>query len=130
MMTSKFRTPPRWSGTKRGYTVKNATLQVPTLPTEGRPAVGSTPQAITRQGVRRRRWIEHQVHLNSHIIDADQLRALSGKQTAAAVRNWANGQGIRTLEGKDGPWTTTRQVDRAMGDDPSNDPHYSPEDIA
>jgi hypothetical protein len=67
---------------------------------------------------------------NPHILDADQLRALSGKRSAAAVRRWANNQGIRTLEGADGPWTTEEAVNRALGVGSANDPVYTPDQIA
>lgn len=67
---------------------------------------------------------------NSHILDAEQLRKLSGKRSAASVRKWANRQGIRTLDGADGPWTTQEAVNRALGVGSANDPQYRPDDIA
>lgn len=50
------------------------------------------------------------MNANPHILDAEQLRKLSRKRNAAAVRKWANRQGIKTLEGADGPWTTEEAV--------------------
>lgn len=67
---------------------------------------------------------------NPHIIDPDTLRELSGKKSAAAVRKWANRQGIRTLDGKDGLWTTAEAVNQALGVASPSEMHYSPEDIA
>lgn len=67
---------------------------------------------------------------NPHILDADQLRALSGKRSASAVRKWANRQGIKTLEGEDGPWTTTEAVNKALGVGSANDAAYQPDQIA
>ena len=65
-----------------------------------------------------------------HIVDTAALRKLSGKHAASAVRRWANGQGIRTLEGADGPWTTLEAVNKALGVGSANDPQYQPDDIA
>lgn len=130
LMTRKFRTNPRWSGTERGNTVKNATLQVPTLPTEGKAAVGSTPRTVARQGVRRHRRIEHQVHLNPHVVDPDTLRELSGKRSRSGVRKWATKQGIRVLDGENGLWTTAEALNDALGVRAGGDLVYSPEDIA
>lgn len=67
---------------------------------------------------------------SSHIIDTETLRKLSGKRSASAVRRWANRQGIRTLEGADGPWTTAEAVNQAMGVGSANDPVYQPDQIA
>lgn len=67
---------------------------------------------------------------DSHIIDAEALRKQSGKRSASAVRKWASRQGIRTLEGKDGPWTTLEAVNKALGVGSANDPVYNPDDIA
>jgi hypothetical protein len=67
---------------------------------------------------------------SSHIIDAETLRARSGKGTAAAVRRWANQQGIRVLEGKDGPWTTLEAINKALGVGSANEPVYTPDQIA
>lgn len=66
----------------------------------------------------------------THIVDAETLRKLSGKHSASAVRRWANRQGIRTLEGAEGPWTTTDAVNKALGVGSANDPVYRPDDIA
>ena len=52
---------------------------------------------------------------NPHLIDAETLRKLSGKRSSSAVRKWANRQGIKTLEGAEGPWTTTEAVNKALG---------------
>lgn len=130
LMTGKFRTNPRWSGTQRGYTVKNATLQVQTLPTKGGAAAEPTPQVIARQGARRRRRIEHQVHLNPHVVDPDTLRELSGKRSRSGVRKWATKQGIRVLDGENGLWTTAEALNDALGVRAGGDLVYSPEDIA
>lgn len=68
---------------------------------------------------------------NPHILDAELLRKLSGKRTAAAVRKWAKARGVRVLDGDDGPFTTIEAVNRALGVGSSaNDPAYRPEDIA
>lgn len=67
---------------------------------------------------------------NPHIVDAATLRKLSGKRSAAAVRKWASRQGIRTLDGAEGPWTTQEAVNRALGVGSANDPQYRPDDIA
>jgi len=68
---------------------------------------------------------------NPQIVDAQQLRALSGKRTASAVRRWASAQGIRVRDGKDGPWTTLQAVNKALGitADPANDDTYKPDDV-
>lgn len=66
----------------------------------------------------------------AHIVDTETLRKLSGKHSASAVRRWANSQGIRTLEGADGPWTTEAAINRALGVGSANDPVYRPDDIA
>lgn len=66
----------------------------------------------------------------AHIVFPETLRKLSGKRSAAAVRRWANRQGIRTLEGADGPWTTEEAVNRALGVGSANDPLYRADDIA
>ena len=68
--------------------------------------------------------------MNPHILDAEQLRVLSGKRNPSAVRRWADKRGIRTLDGADGPWTTVEAVNKALGVGSSNDPVYRPEDIA
>lgn len=52
---------------------------------------------------------------NPHILDADQLKALSGKKTNAAIHRWASTHGIRLLDGADGPWTTLEAVNAALG---------------
>ncbi|MGH8190881.1 MAG: hypothetical protein ACREP2_05490 [Rhodanobacteraceae bacterium] len=70
------------------------------------------------------------MNANPHILDAAQLRALSRKRSAAAVRKWANRQGIKTLEGADGPWTTVEAVNRALGVGSANEPVYQPDMIA
>lgn len=68
--------------------------------------------------------------VNPHIVDAETLRKQSGKRTASAVRKWASRQGIRTLEGEDGPWTTVEAINRALGVGSANEPVYKPDDIA
>lgn len=67
---------------------------------------------------------------NPHIIEPEQLRKLSGKRTASAVRKWAKARGVRVLDGEDGPFTTIEAVNRALGVGSANDPAYRPEDIA
>ena len=65
-----------------------------------------------------------------HIVKPAMLRELSGKDKASAVRKWANRQGIRTLEGAEGPWTTEEAINRALGVGSANEPVYNPDDIA
>lgn len=67
---------------------------------------------------------------NSHIIDPDTLRELSGKKSAAAVRKWADRQGIPTLQGANGPFTTKEGLNHAMGVGAEVERPYSPEEIA
>lgn len=64
------------------------------------------------------------------IVDTETLRKLSGKRSASAVRRWANSQGIRTLEGADGPWTTPEAINKALGVGSANEPVYQPDQIA
>lgn len=66
---------------------------------------------------------------NPHIVEAQQLRAMSGKRTAAAVRRWASTQGIRVRDGKDGPWTTVEAINAALGVGSSNDPAYRADEV-
>lgn len=67
---------------------------------------------------------------NPHILDAAELRHISGKQTAAAVRRWASSQGIRIRDGDDGPWTTIDAVNAALGLAPAaNDQFAYGEDV-
>lgn len=67
---------------------------------------------------------------NQHIVDAAELRRLSGRQQAAAVRRWASAQGIRVMDGVDGPWTTLEVINAAMGvGSAGNDGDYRPEDL-
>ena len=54
--------------------------------------------------------------MNHHIIDAAELRRLSGLQQAAAVKRWASNQGIPVSEGADGPWTTLEAINKALLD--------------
>lgn len=68
--------------------------------------------------------------VNPHILDAESLRQLSGKRTAAAVRKWAKARGVRVLDGEDGPFTTVEAVNLALGVGSANDSEYKPEDIA
>lgn len=51
----------------------------------------------------------------NHIIDADNLRKLSGKKSVAAIRRWASRQGIRCGDGATGPWTTLEALNFALG---------------
>ncbi|MET0331301.1 MAG: hypothetical protein ABW154_07715 [Dyella sp.] len=53
--------------------------------------------------------------INSHIVDADQLRDLSGKSTGPAIMRWASELGIKVLHGAKGPWTTIEAVNDALG---------------
>jgi len=64
-----------------------------------------------------------------HIVDADMLRRLSGKHNRSAVRRWASAQGIRVLDGKDGPWTTQEALNAALGVGSSNDETYDPDKV-
>jgi hypothetical protein len=66
---------------------------------------------------------------NHHIVDAELLRTLSGKQTEAAVRRWARRQGIATKDGADGPWTTLDAVNQSLGLHRNNQHSYKPEDV-
>lgn len=66
---------------------------------------------------------------NPHIIDAEQLRAMSGKRTAAAVRRWASAQGIRVRDGKGGPWTTVEAVNAALGVGSANESAYKADEV-
>jgi hypothetical protein len=52
---------------------------------------------------------------HTHIVSNSQLRLLSGKKTASAVRRWASVQGIQVIEGASGPWTTIEAVNSALG---------------
>lgn len=65
---------------------------------------------------------------NHHIIDAAELRRLSGLQQHAAVKRWASSQGIRVNDGADGPWTTLEAINKALGvSSAANDRAYSPD---
>lgn len=64
------------------------------------------------------------------IIDSEVLRKLSGKHSAAAVQRWADRQGIRTLQGGDGPFTTKQAINCALGVRSTNESIYQPDDIA
>ncbi|MGE7139184.1 hypothetical protein ACQKIE_16275 [Luteibacter sp. NPDC031894] len=67
---------------------------------------------------------------NSHIIDAAELRRLSGLQQPAAVKRWASTQGIRVRDGAEGPWTTVEAINAALGvGSAGNDDAYRPEDL-
>ena len=66
---------------------------------------------------------------NAHIVDAATLRRLSGKRNASAVRRWASTQGLRVLDGKDGPWTTTEALNVALGVGSANDDAYKPDQV-
>ena len=63
---------------------------------------------------------------NPHIVDAEELRRISGLVQAAAVKRWASAQGIRTCDGADGPWTTVEALNAALGlHGAANDKAYS-----
>ncbi|MGE7136181.1 hypothetical protein ACQKIE_00955 [Luteibacter sp. NPDC031894] len=65
---------------------------------------------------------------NPHIIDAAELRRLSGLQQPAAVKRWASARGIQVSDGADGPWTTIEAINKALGvSSASNDHAYSPD---
>jgi hypothetical protein len=66
---------------------------------------------------------------NPFIIDAEQLRSISGKRTASAVRRWARAQSIYVRDGKDGPWTTVQAINRALGVISAHESKYNPEDV-
>lgn len=66
---------------------------------------------------------------NPHIVDPDTLRELSGKKSAAAVRKWADRQGIPTLQGPNGLFTTYEGLNWAMGVRSQKERQYLPEDI-
>ncbi|QAU25343.1 hypothetical protein EO087_01675 [Dyella sp. M7H15-1] len=62
------------------------------------------------------------------MVPAKQLRELSGKSTATAIKRWASQQGIRVLDGAEGPWTTIEALNAALGvKEASNDQAYSPD---
>ncbi|AND69524.1 hypothetical protein ATSB10_20700 [Dyella thiooxydans] len=64
---------------------------------------------------------------NPHILDAEQLKALSGKKAAAALHRRTSAQGIRLLDGAGGPWTAVEAVNAALSvSSASNDRAYSP----
>jgi hypothetical protein len=67
--------------------------------------------------------------VNPFIVGAEQLRTISGKRTASAVRRWANTQGIHVRDGKDGPWTTVQAINTALGIASTYDNKYRPEDV-
>jgi hypothetical protein len=69
------------------------------------------------------------VSVNPHVVDAFQLRELSGKRTASAVRRWATKQGIRVRDGKEGPWTTVEALNEALGVSSANDSAYRPGEV-
>lgn len=67
---------------------------------------------------------------NHHIIDAAELRRLSGFSQPAAVKRWASAQGIRVKDGAEGPWTTIEALNASMGvGSAGNDDAYRPEDL-
>jgi hypothetical protein len=61
------------------------------------------------------------------IVGSDDLRRISGKKTAAAVRRWASTLGIPILDGDAGPWTTIDAINAAMRltSNAANDPYSS-----
>jgi len=69
------------------------------------------------------------VSKNPQVVDAATLRQLSGKHNRSAVRRWASAQGIRVLDGKDGPWTTQEALNAALGVGSSNDETYDPDKV-
>lgn len=66
---------------------------------------------------------------NPRVVDAATLRQLSGKHNRSAVRRWASQQGIRVLDGKDGPWTTQDALNAALGVGSANDEAYDPDKV-
>lgn len=68
-----------------------------------------------------------QMNDHTHIVSNSQLRLLSGKKSASAVRRWASSQGIRVIEGASGPWTTIEALNSAIGIslNAGNDQFYS-----
>lgn len=64
------------------------------------------------------------------IIDNETLRKLSGKDAPSAVLRWAEAQGIRTLQGAGGPFTTHEALNQAMGIATVAERVYRPEEIA
>lgn len=64
--------------------------------------------------------------MNHHIIDAAELRRLSGLSQPAALKRWASNQGIPLADGADGPWTTLEAINKALGvSSAANDRTYS-----
>jgi hypothetical protein len=64
-----------------------------------------------------------------NIVNADVLRAKSGKRNASAVRRWASRQGIRVFDGEDGPWTTLEALNKALGVSSANEPAYRADEV-
>lgn len=69
------------------------------------------------------------MNANPHIVDAFQLRELSGKRTDAAVRRWATRQGIKLGNGPGKPWTTIEALNTALGVGSANDSAYRPDEV-
>lgn len=86
-----------------------------TIGGHGRRALGSDAESTSNNG---------------RIVTTKIMRALSGKHTAAALRKWASGQGIPTLQGANGPFTTMDALNHALGLGPTSDHRYSAEDVA
>lgn len=63
---------------------------------------------------------------NPAIVDAEQLRQLSGKHNRSAIRRWASQQGIRVLDGDNGPWTTIDALNQGLGVSSANEEPYDP----
>jgi hypothetical protein len=66
---------------------------------------------------------------NHHVLDAERLRHLSGKRSAAGVRRWAKSQGIPVKESEHGPWTTLEAINQSLGLHRSNPNSYKPEEV-
>ena len=59
------------------------------------------------------------------VLGIEDLRRISGRRNASAIRRWARVQGIKLLDGAAGPWTTIDAVNQAMGlNHSANDPGY------
>lgn len=66
---------------------------------------------------------------NPHIVDAQTLRQLSGKQSRSGVCKWASERGIRVIDGDKGPFTTLEALNKALGVLSANDESYVPDQV-
>jgi hypothetical protein len=64
------------------------------------------------------------VSTNLYVVDADQLRELSGKRNASAIRKWASSQGFRVLNGR-----AMDAINAALCVKPTHEDAYYPETV-